>query len=53
MTNIVLEKVVKEVKLVKFVVTSRYWQSWGLFNEAFWWSQVLLQQSMTVDRPLF
>ena len=26
--KIVLEKIVKELKLVKVVVTSRYWQSW-------------------------
>ena len=34
MANIVLEKVVKELKLVKPVVTSRYWRSWWPFNEA-------------------
>ena len=28
MANTVLEKAVKEVKLVKFVVTSKYWWSW-------------------------
>ena len=52
MTNIVLEKVVKQLKLVK-VVTSRYWRSWWPFNEAFWRSQALLRLSMTIDRLLF
>ena len=51
MAKIVLEKSKK--KIVKVVVASRYWQSWGLFNEAFRQSQALLQQSMTVDQPLF
>ena len=42
MASIVLEKVVKELKLVKGVITSSYWQS-----------QALLQLSMTVDHSLF
>ena len=42
MASIVLEKVVKELKLVKVVITSSYWQS-----------QALLELSMTVDQSLF
>ena len=53
MSKIVLEKVVKELKLVKAVVTSTYWRSWLPFNEAFGPSQVLLPRSMTADLPLF
>ena len=53
MAKIVLEKVVKELKLVKAVVTSTYWRSWLPFNEAFGPSQVLLPRSMTADLPLF
>ena len=33
--QIVLEKVVKELKLLKAIVTSRYWRSWWPFNKAF------------------
>ena len=36
MAKIVLEKVEKELKLVKVVVTSRYWRSCGPFNKALW-----------------
>ena len=39
--------------LLKVVVTSRYWRSWWLFDEAFRRSQTLLQWSMTVDQLLF
>ena len=46
MANMVLEKVVKKLKLVKFVVTSRYWRLWRPFNEPFRQSQALLRQSM-------
>ena len=53
MAKIVLEKVVKELKLVNAVVTSAYWRSWLPFNEAFGPSQVLLPRSMTADLPLF
>ena len=35
MTKIVSEKLVKDLKLVKAVVASSYWQSWRPFNEAF------------------
>ena len=37
--KVVLQKVVKELKLAKVAVTSRYW------------SQALLRRSMTVDQP--
>ena len=52
LAKIVLEKVVKELKLVKVVGTFRYWRSLWPFNEAFWRSQTLLRRSVTVDRPL-
>ena len=39
--------------LLKVVVTSRYWRSWWLFDEAFRRSQTLLQWSITVDQLLF
>ena len=51
--QIVLEKVVKELKLLKVIVTSRYWRSWWPFNKAFRWSQTLLRWSVTIDLPLF
>ena len=53
MAKIALEKVVKELKLIKVVVTSTYWRSLLPFNEAFRPSQVQLPRSMTVDLPLF
>ena len=55
MAKIVLVKVVKELKLVKVVATSRFWRSWWPLKEAFQQSQTLLRRStgLTVDWPLF
>ena len=50
--KIVLEKVMKELRLLKVIVTSGYWWSWRLFNEDFWRSQTLLRWSMIVDWSL-
>ena len=48
MAKIFLEKAVEELKSVKVVDTSRYWQSWWLFNKAFWGGRnVLLQRPLT------
>ena len=47
MTNIILVKFAKELKLIKVVAISRYRQSWWSLNNAFWQSQRLLLQSMT------
>ena len=49
MAKILLEKVEKELKLVKFVVKSKYWP----FKEALRRSLTLLLRSMTVDWLLF
>ena len=53
MVNIVLEKFGKKSKLLKVVAISIWWQSWWLFSKAFWQSQMLLLQSMTVNLPLY
>ena len=53
MAKILSEKVIKDLKLVKAVVISRYWRSWRPFNEAFRRSQTLLRRSVIVDRPCF
>ena len=45
MAKIALEKVVKELELVKVILTSRYWRSWSPFSEAFRRSQALLRRS--------
>ena len=39
--------------LLRVVVTSSYWQSLWLLNEAFRSSETLLRWSMTIERPLF
>ena len=49
LVRVILQRCLMKLKLVKVFVTSRYWWSWWLLNEAFWWSQALLWRSMIVD----
>ena len=53
MAKIVLEKVLKELKLVKIVITSRYWRSWWQFNEAFRQSKTLLDDKWPLTGRYF
>ena len=46
MAKVVLEKAVKELKLVEVIVTSRYWWSWWPFKKTFWQLQTLSKQSI-------